>query len=341
MADNKNKRAVDPHNMTAIVDLDSIAYEAAWASTDRSIKVVSEKHSIEESFKTRTEFWGSKRSRDGGWLEQYNKSNDLALTWEDFTVIDIQKSSELAHALTAVRYIVNRAVASSGASRARFYMGGKDGYRLDRSTLQKYKRSREGMQKPPLLNEIKEYLAKKYKATITDYIETDDAITMAAWKRQDRFVVSIDKDACAQPTKVFNPDKPENGIMDCDCFGTIWDDGKEIRGYGRKFLYFQVLYGDDTDDYRSSVFSDLTFGKKAAFKELAPCENDKQALECIIRNMKRLYPEPKEVVGWRGDVIQIDWLYVMNEMLQMARMLRFEGDNLTAKELLDKVKIEY
>ena len=66
-------------------------------------------------------------------------------------------------------------------------------------------------------------------------------------------------------------------------------------------------------------------------RKLILIEEAWKAIETIF---KKLYPEPKEVVGWRGDSIAIDWQYVLNECFDMARMLRFENDVVVATDVL-------
>ena len=53
---------------------------------------------------------------------------------------------------------------------------------------------------------------------------------------------------------------------------------------------------------------------------------------------KLLYPEPKAIIGWRGNSINIDWEYAMNECFDMARMKRFIGDEVSASDVLYKMK---
>jgi hypothetical protein len=59
-----------------------------------------------------------------------------------------------------------------------------------------------------------------------------------------------------------------------------------------------------------------------------------------VNIFKELYPEPKIVTGWRGDKIEVDWLYVMQEMFTMAHMLRSENDSVDIKSVLDKLEVE-
>ncbi len=337
------KKLVNEH-LTAIFDLDRIAYKASAAGEKSAILVKNKKEGIEKEFSTRTEFWGSKRSRDGGWLGEYNEGNkppSAPISWEEFEIEDIQYPSPLQNVLHTAKVMIEKDLKRAGTKKVKFYLGMGEDYRLLKSTLMKYKGNRDETIKPVHLGAVKDYLIKKYSPVLVKGIEVDDLITEEAYKREDRFVIANDKDAMAQPTKVFNPDKPELGIIDCNCLGEIRKEKSEVKGYGRKFLYWQILYGDDTDNYRASKFSDINFGKIAAYKLLVDCTTDRECWLAMIDGMKKMYPEPKKVVGWRGDEFTIDWLYVLNEMFQMARMRRYEGDELHAKDMLDKLKIKY
>jgi len=41
---------------------------------------------------------------------------------------------------------------------------------------------------------------------------------------------------------------------------------------------------------------------------------------------KTLYPDPKTVIGWRGNSIDLTWDYVAQENFTMARMLKFRNE---------------
>lgn len=56
---------------------------------------------------------------------------------------------------------------------------------------------------------------------------------------------------------------------------------------------------------------------------------------------QHLYPEKKTILGWRNDPIDITWDYVLNEMFMMARMLRFEDEELNAYDVMDKLGVTY
>ena len=69
--------------------------------------------------------------------------------------------------------------------------------------------------------------------------------------------------------------------------------------------------------------------------------NDKEALSKLVEGFKLLYPESKRVLGWRGDVIAIDWMYVMQECFTMARMRKIKGEKeVLLSDVLTKLGIE-
>ena len=64
----------------------------------------------------------------------------------------------------------------------------------------------------------------------------------------------------------------------------------------------------------------------AAYDILRVAKNDKEAFEALVKGYKTLYPEKKTIKGWRGNDIEIDWLYMLQENFSMARMLRLSKD---------------
>jgi hypothetical protein len=224
------------------------------------------------------------------------------------------------------------------------YIGKSGRMREDISTLMKYKGNRDNILKPTLLEEVTEYIGNAFDAEEVTQIETDDKVVMRAYKDPKAVVMGVDKDFYGQPVKFFNVNHPEDGIIDCDCFGELKEyDSKKSKaiGYGRIFLYWQILAGDSSDNYKANCFSDIKYAGSGAFKDLKDCKNDKEALEKVIEVFKRLYPEPKVITGWRGNDFLIDWLYVAREQFKMAAMLRFVGDARTIDTEFEKYGVEY
>jgi hypothetical protein len=161
---------------------------------------------------------------------------------------------------------------------------------------------------------------------------------MECYKQPDNILMAAEKDFYSCPVKYYNA-VAKVGIINCDTFGKLsLNDKKEVKGYGRLHLYYQTCAQDDSDNYKAHCMSDVAWGEQSAYKALVNCKNDKEAWLAIEGVFKHLYPAPKEVVGWRGDTILIDWAYVLNECFDMSRMHRFENDFVKATDVLSKIK---
>jgi hypothetical protein len=237
-----------------------------------------------------------------------------------------------------------RALEDLGTHKYESYLGKSGKFRENTSTLMKYKGNRDNTLRPLVMGEVVEYLQNSFDSELVYGIENDDKVTMRAYGDPNAVIVGEDKDFYGQPVRFFNANKPDEGIIDGDCFGKLWREDtkkKKVRGYGRLFLYWQILAGDDSDNYKASCMSDKKYGDVAAYKALFECEDDKEALENVIEVFKELYPEPKVVESWRGNKMLIDWLYVAREQFKMAAMLRFEGDSRTLDTEFDLYGVEY
>lgn len=332
--------------VVAVLDMDMYKYKAASAGETRSIIVSHVPSGRQKTFKNKTEFKG-RGKKIGGWLGEVNQQREeegkTPFSLEEFEIEDVQTPEPLENVLHTVKMMVDSTLKALNTTRYKAFIGEGDGFRLEKSTLMKYKGSREDTNKPVLLDEVVKYIKKKYKPTLVTDVEADDKIVMEAYKKPDHVVVAEDKDAMGCPIKVFNPFKPELGVVDCDCFGELWiaPNGKDVKGKGRLWLYFQTAYGDPTDNYRNTSATSKQCGEKTVYNKMKDCKNDKEALQVVVDIYKNLYPEPTVAKGWRGDDIEVDWMYVMKENWTMARMLRFEGDDVDIVDVLDKLEVDY
>lgn len=326
--------------MIAVIDLDFVKYMAASLGEERSILVTNKINGEEFSFKTRTEFYGRKRAKNEGWLGEFNKTSDKLLTYEDFVITDVQTPKPVEFSLQIAKTQVNNALDSLGTDLYKAFLGKGDCWRVERSTLLKYKGQRESLLKPLHLDAVTEYLISKYKANVITGWESDDACVAECYKQDDHVLVGAEKDFYGCPVKYFNASKPDEGIIDCDKFGKLYLDSKgEPKGYGRIFFYWQVASGDSVDNYHANCFSDIKWAGKSAYNALQSTKNDKQSLQVLKEIYQHLYPSPKTVKGWRGDEIEIDWKYVLNENFDLSRMHRFAGDLVVATEILEKMSL--
>jgi hypothetical protein len=325
-------------SLKAIVDTDFIKYAVACAGEKRSIQVIHKQSGREKEFKTRTEFYGRDKKKSGGWLGELNKNRTSPFMLDEFEIVDVQTPEPLNNVLHSAKLMFQRTLEKVGTTKYKGYIGKGDSFRVNLSTIIKYKGNREETLRAVYMQEVEDYLIKKFNLeTVRDY-EADDVCVMDCYKNPDNVLVGVDKDYAGQPVRWFNPNNPDVGIQDCDCFGKLFLSAKgHVKGIGRAFLYHQIGSGDSSDNYKANSASERAWGDKSSFDILSQATNDKEALEGLVRIYKEeLYPEPVMIKGWRGDEFEVDWLYVLEENFQMARMKRFEGDDVYIKEVLQR-----
>lgn len=331
-------------NTMAYVDADMFKYSIASVGEKRSITVTHNASGNQMDFDTRTDFWGRGKKKDGGWLGERNKERDSPFTADEFTIEDIQTITDpIENILHSAKMQVDSALKNSGikGNNYKFYLGKGDSFRLDRSTLMKYKGNRDNTLRPLLLDDVVEYLTKKYNAEIITDIEVDDKVIIESVANPNSIVIAEDKDALTCPVKVFNPNKIDDGIVDCTGYGAVYRDDKgKVRGHGIIFKYWQLLAGDTSDNYKPQCFSDVRWGDVAAYNAIKDCRTHKECWQAIVDSYKKLYPETKTIEGWRGDKIEIDWMYVLQEITDLQHMLRWEGDKLVVQDILNTLKVE-
>lgn len=326
--------------MIGVYDLDSVKYAVASVGEKRSIIVTHKTTGATREFDTRTQFWGRDRKHSGGWLADINKSRTSPFLPEEFDIVDVQTPEAIENVLHSAKLTVERNVVASKADSVQYFIGKGDSFRVERSTLLGYKQQRDKSLKPLYLDEVSDYLTRKFKAEVVTHYEVDDRVVMETYKQPNKFVIALDKDTYSCAVKFFNVNRQQDGIVNCDCFGGLYlNDKNEVKGKGRMHLYYQICSLDDSDNYKAHCFSDVYWGQKSAYEALKDAKNDKEALVAMKGIFQKLYPEPKEVVGWRGNTILIDWQYVMNELWDMARMHRFENDFVIGTEVMNKMGI--
>lgn len=358
--------------MRLCFDIDFILFAACSVMEERFIITVHRPTGQKMEFKTRTEFYGNWRKRDGGWIALQNEmSGEEYYKADDFEVTDGQRLREFKQIVVdgdgnestisispaaGARKIIDGKIADIckklGTDDYFGYTGVGEVFRHDVATLLPYKGNREDMLTPLLLKEMKQYVINNHNIELVTGIEADDAVSMAkvtaykAWKAggkldEDKVVgVEIDKDAKGVEGWSFNPDKDKEPRL-IEGFGSLWLNSKgEVDGSGRIFLYWQIAHGDSTDNYVANCYSDIKYAGKGAYNDLVDCKTDKEAFTKLVEIFKRLYPEKKTVTTFRGE-IEIDWLYVMQEMATMAFMKRWPGDKIDIKNVLDKLGVNY
>lgn len=110
-----------------------------------------------------------------------------------------------------------------------------------------YKQNRKDLERPKLLGPVKAHLAHEYQSFIRPGLEADDIMGILATrpsllhkqlgKVDEAIMVSIDKDMRTIPGLLYNPDKPELGVLDIN------------EEDANRFLMWQTIVGDRVDGY--------------------------------------------------------------------------------------------
>lgn len=334
-------------------DYDYLLYAAGSMAETRSIIVTHKASGDQWEFPTRTDFWGHWKAKAGGWLAEWNSSRheDKKRKAEDFDVVDKQEPEPVENAIHTLKQMILAVKEEVGASSHYGYAGRGKSFREDVSTIIKYKGNRDDSLRPVLLDDLRNYLVRHQAAEVITGIEADDAVSVDSyegwkkWKKtgsdKDKLIVAcVDKDYKQCPGHLKYPEQPLCSYG--EGLGYLEPKEKGFTGRGRMWLYFQVLAGDKADNYCANSASSLKWGEASAYKALSGCKTDKEALQALVDSYRLLYPSPKKIIGWRGQEIEIDAMYVLQENFTLARMLRARDEKpVVVKDVLDSLKVEY
>lgn len=335
----------------AVIDGSLLAFRAAAAGEKRTIIATHTASGRKKDFKNRTEF------KD--YLSELNEArgeNAFAVT--DFTIEEIQTPIPVEQSLHIAKELLQYILTACDATEYEIYLDEGETFRHRLATVQRYKGDRIGKAKPVNLQAVKDYLVLHHGAVVCRGIEADDKINMRKFEGyiankagvEDKIIsVSFDKDDMGNPGWSFDFRKDEEGIPLMK--EPIWIDGlgelryrskqRDCKGQGRKFFYYQVLDEDKADCYRGRKLSGKRYSAKKAYDDLNPCKTDKECLEVLVKRYKEWYPEPKDYTSWDGKELTATWQSMLQEHWDMARMLRWDDDEVKVMDVLDRLGIDY
>jgi len=328
----------------AVIDGDPIKHKVSSAGEKRTIKVVHRQSGDEYDLKNRTEWYGHYKKKAGGLLGEMNAklSDDCKRLPDEFDIIDIQTPEPLANVLHSAKEYTRSILRSLDVPTFHMLIGSGQSWRVGSSTLLEYKGNRKENIKPYHMDDVVDYLTRKFEAEIVLDLEVDDRLVIDTFGRKGHFAVGLEKDLYSSATHFFDTSNPDKGIQNGNQFGELFLNEKgDVKGIGRKHFMWQVCSEDSSDNYKANCFSDVKWGGKSAYDALVEAKTDKELFQSAVNVFKHLYPEKQVVKGWRGDDIEIDHLYVMQEMMTMAWMLRREGDNIDLKKVLKNLGVEH
>lgn len=317
-----------------LIDADLICYRCAAAAEERSINVMHIKSGKQKIFKTRTQF------------KEFLTEKDFEYKEQDYLIDDIQTAEHISHALNTVKRIYKKLREFTGASVVESYIGGGENFRHKLELPSPYKNNRKDLLKPIHLEEVRDYVVK-YLGT-EDHsgrsYEVDDLVSIRAYfylkNGYKPIIASVDKDSYqAQGCSVLNWTEEDWNIVDIPSVGELYKGKSGYKGTGLKFLAFQVLFGDRSDTYVPYELSKVKYGATQAYKALKDCNTEKDIIEVLVKEYKKLYPEVVEYVDCHGNQQSKDWLDLLRMYWKAAYMQRYENDPCYIDEYVKQYKI--
>lgn len=214
---------------------------------------------------------------------------------------------------------------------------GENSFRKEIAKMSLYKGSRNNTERPQVLSDVRDMLRGEFESVDALFgYEGDDALVINCLE-YGGVIVSSDKDLFTVPCRVTtlqNPSKP----IDCNVFGGLrLNAAGNVKGIGRKFAYFQVLFGDVSDCYRPFIHSKTVskYGEKKAKADLDKLTTDKQCVDFIVQKYQQAYPEPFTFTDHDGVLQTFTWQMALQEILHCCYMRRFYGDELSLDRFME------
>lgn len=174
------------------------------------------------------------------------------------------ENDPLEIAVIRTNELMHRIIHDTGATEYEAFLSGTDSYRKALDPTYKANRTQE---RPKWLEDLREHLITHWKATVTQYIEADDAIGIAASKAAfcdtSYVIASIDKDLKQLYGKHYNFVKNE------------WDFVTPLDAI--KLFYKQMLIGDKSDN----VYGVTGIGVVKAGRAIDPFDEENDMFELV------------------------------------------------------------
>ena len=235
--------------MHFVIDADSIAYRAAASAEGR--KYILYFHDQILEFKYKKE------------VDEYIELNRMHGT---ATIEFIRDPEPVGNAIHNLKALCDKILEHPKCSSVEFHLSGSLSFRKYVATSRVYKGNRDPNDKPHHLEACRSYLVSNYGATVHDWIEADDAVSIAAIQTPSSYetvIVSIDKDLNNTPGWHYN-------WLSYNMYHVT-----EIDAY-RNF-YKQLLTGDTTDN----IGGISGIGPVTANKILAPLTTHDEMLRAV------------------------------------------------------------
>jgi hypothetical protein len=311
-----------------VIDGDLLAFKSAAANETRSVEVTHVPTGRIKVFKHRTEF---KETID---LEKFPLTA--------FVINDRQEAADLSYALHTVKKMIEGICKTCKTDQYEIYLSGADNFRDTLPLPSKYKGNRDGLMRPLQLTEVKDYLINVHKAEVVTG-EADDKISIRQYdgvKSKTKIIgCSTDKDSLGTDGWIYNWDTMEKPMLVKGLGGLHIDEKGKVRGHGSKWKYLQWIVGDTIDGLNPCELAKVKFGEKSGYKALVDLQTEKECWQAVHDLYLKWYPESVEYIDQNGAKCCADYLDLAQVYWDGVHMLRWEGDKVNVREVMQKMGV--
>lgn len=323
-----SKASINMSKRIALFDMDIIAYRAAAVVEKRTIEVEHIASGKSKPFDNRTAF------------KTFLKKQGKEYAPEAYNIKEVQNAQPVSHALQIVKSQVNKIKDQVNAEDVYGFIGkGSTNFRLNLELPKLYKGQREEMIRPIHLDATKQYVVDNYIGGYIDGIEVDDEVTIRYHELEeaghDPVIISLDKDCKSQVgTKFYDWTQDEPKIVEVPAWGHLEyiygkDVGKKsdkVDGLGLNFFCYQLLYGDDVDNFHVGDLAQARFGAKSVVDYLnqAKCVDDLFAL--TEAKYKEWFRDSFEYITHDGKTVKKSYKEILDMYCRCAYMKRSRND---------------
>ena len=364
--------AIDYTNCIAVVDADTILYQAALALQEDYITITHVDTEWTKDFKNVSAFRGRKKTHDGGWIGEQNakRSDDKQISASSFTIEEKSKVvKEDFVAFGKINFKIKDIIKATGCKAVKLLIGGDDNFRYELAQATPYKEDRAA--KPLRYTEVRKWMEKKFTSfspvenptekdisvpvalEVADGEEADDLCAQYGHEDYKHFIKTkehkyvlcyIDKDLkmIVAPRYSYNPAK--------DIVNTVHETTVQDAAYA---FCIQLLIGDATDcinglpnltpeiQEKYELRKTRGVGLGSAEAILKDCNTVKCLFERVVECYKAYYgEEPKEFTSFRGEKSQRTWIDYMHENANLLYMRRVHGKEWDTPKMLERMGIE-
>lgn len=317
-------------NRLLIVDGDLVAYIHAAAAETRTIIAKHLNSGREKEFKTRTEF------------KKFLTDKNMTFEPTDYQITDHQHPVDISFAISTLNKSLKTMQESTWTDNVEVYIGSGKTFRHELPLPSAYKSNRVNLIKPVHLTAVRNHMKRKWKAKVIENgFEVDDVVTIRAYEAlysgQEAVLASTDKDSCqCQGIHLYNWSTENPQIQLIPDVGSLRREKVTVKGDGLKFLAFQVLAGDTADTYQGYELSKFSYGPVKAMKALVDASTEKEVMQIMFDEFKRLYPEEFEYTDCHGKEHVATWKDMLQLYWKCAYMKRTWNDPSDVYDFMDE-----